>query len=275
MRISVKSGDFKGCFMDIGMPTLIEFSGAKQCAALCEELGFKFIELNMNVPEYQTASIDAGKLSDVAAKHGIYYTIHLDENFNACDFNAGVAKAYANTAFGAIELAKELDIPVINMHLSNGVYFTMPEGRIYLFDRYIEYYLDSLKRFRDECEKSIGGSGIIICIENSDGWGTGFSLRGIELLLESRAFGLTLDTGHNHSSGGGDEKIIMRREDRLCHMHLHDALGEKNHLVLGTGELDLAKYFALAKKRGIRAVIEAKTAEGLRRSAAYINTHVK
>lgn len=61
----------------------------------------------------------------------------------------------------------------------------------------------------------------------------------------------------------------------LNNMHFHDASGSKNHLVLGTGEIDLNRYFKLAEKHGCRAVLETKTAEGLKRSVEYINAFVK
>ncbi len=259
--------------MQFGMPTLIESVSIEESAALCRQLGLSFIELNMNLPQYQADNIDAARLADIAKSSGIYYTIHLDENFNVCDFNGKVASAYAQTAYAVIELAKKLSMPVINMHLNNGVYFTMPDRRIYLFDEYIDVFLDRLTSFRDECEKRIGDNNIIICIENSDGWDTQFSKRGIELLIESRVFGLTFDTGHSRSTGGGDEVFIMRHESRLCHMHLHDAKGAKNHLVLGTGEIDIEKQLALAKEHDLRVVLETKTIEGLKQSVRYIKTH--
>ena len=39
--------------MDFGMPTLIEIKSLEACAALCKELDLRFVELNMNLPEYQ------------------------------------------------------------------------------------------------------------------------------------------------------------------------------------------------------------------------------
>ena len=39
--------------MQFGMPTLIENHTLEENAALCETLGLRFIELNMNFPEYQ------------------------------------------------------------------------------------------------------------------------------------------------------------------------------------------------------------------------------
>ena len=39
--------------MQFGMPTLIENHTLEDNVNLCESLGLKFIELNMNFPEYQ------------------------------------------------------------------------------------------------------------------------------------------------------------------------------------------------------------------------------
>ena len=39
--------------MDLGMPTLIELKSIEACAALCRELGLAFVELGMDLPEYQ------------------------------------------------------------------------------------------------------------------------------------------------------------------------------------------------------------------------------
>lgn len=256
--------------MHFGMPTLIETKSLEECAALCRELKLSFIELNMNLPQYQLESVDISRFLNIAQSYDIYYTIHLDENFNICDFNKHVAGAYIDTALQTIELAKMLGIPVINMHLSNGVYFTLPDKRIYLFDEYMDNYIESLNAFRSACENAIAGSGITICIENSDGYKS-FSQKGLELLLESDAFGLTFDIGHNWSIGGSDENIIMKNEAKLRHMHFHDASGSKNHLVLGTGEIGLDRYFKLAEKHDCRIVFETKTIEGLKQSVEYIN----
>lgn len=55
-------------------------------------------------------------------------------------------------------------------------------------------------------------------------------------------------------------------------MHIHDAMGKKNHLPLGTGELDLPKYFDLANRNNCRVVLETKTVEGLRKSVAWMKS---
>ena len=254
--------------MDLGMPTLIELPDLEDCAKLCQELGLQFIELNMNLPQYQTDQIQPERFREIAERYGIYYTLHLDENLNAGDFNPHVAEAWLRTVMEAVALAKELRIPVLNMHLSRGVYFTMPEKRIFLFDVYRERYLAGMTAFRERCEAAIGDTDIRICIENSDGY-IGFQMEALDMLLESPAFALTYDIGHNHGIGGGDEAIILRRKDKLTHFHFHDAVGKKNHLPLGTGEIDLEKYFRLAQSRDSRIVLETKTIQGLKQSVEW------
>ncbi len=65
-----------------GMPTLIETNTLEECTKLCAELNLDFIELNMNLPQYQLDKIDTDYFRSIANKYGIYYTIHLDENLN-------------------------------------------------------------------------------------------------------------------------------------------------------------------------------------------------
>ncbi|MBP3330221.1 MAG: sugar phosphate isomerase/epimerase [Clostridia bacterium] len=252
-----------------GMPTLIETSTLEECAKLCADSGLDFIELNMNLPQYQLDKIDVEQFKNVADKYGIYYTIHLDENLNVCDFNPYVADAYKKTVADAIRIAKHLNVRVLNMHMAKGVYFTLPDRKVLLFSEYKDRYLESIVDFKNMCENAIGDTDIKICIENCDGY-EDFQKEAIELLLKSDAFALTFDVGHNHGIGGADEEFIMKHKDRLQHMHLHDAEGRKNHLALGTGEIDIEKYINLANKQNCRVVLETKTIDGLEQSVEWL-----
>lgn len=255
--------------MVFGMPTLIETNSLEECAALCKELQLDFIELNMNLPQYQLDQIDVTKFTEIADQYGIFYTIHLDENLNISDFNPYIAEGYRHTVADTIELAKQLGVPVINMHLSRGVYFTLPDRKVYLFSEYREQYLESIVNFRKMCTDAIGNSGIKICIENCDGFPQ-FQKDALQILLASPVFGLTFDIGHNHSCGGVDEAYIIENKRYLHHMHMHDALGKKNHMALGTGELDLDGYLQLAQSQDCRIVLETKTIAGLTQSVNWI-----
>ncbi len=219
--------------MDFGMPTLIENQDLEENIALCLELGLQFIELNMNLPLFQTQQLEeTKKLRSLAA-------------------------------------AKEIGVPLLNMHMHQGVYFTLPDRRVYLFDTYRKEYMENFARFRELCERVAKDSGIKVCIENTDGFHD-FEKETIDYLLQSEMFGLTWDIGHSHGCGNVDESFLMGRKDRLQHFHIHDGKGSKNHLTLGTGEIDLAQRLRLAKTNGCRCVVETKTVEALRQSVAWL-----
>lgn len=257
---------------DFGMPTLIETKSIESCVKLCKELGLDFIELNMNLPQYQIESIDIQQLKSICENNNIYFTIHLDENINVCDFNNEISNAYTKTILATIDIAKQLEIPVLNMHMSNGVYFTLPNEKVFLFNQYKDIYLTKLKEFRDKCKDAIGNNNIKICIENCNGY-TEFTMEGIELLLESSIFALTFDIGHSHGVNSIDEPFINKHIDRLYHMHAHDAKGRENHLPLGTGEINISKRFSLAREHNCRVVLEIKTIEGLKQSVEKLTSY--
>ncbi len=258
----------------LGMPTLIELNGLKKCTDLCHELGLQFLELNMNMPDYQIGTFTVSEARTYGEEYGIYYTLHLDENLNVCDINPLVARAYEDTVKASIEFAHELKMPIINMHMANGIYFTLPRQRVYLFEKYQEKYMKKIMDFRALCERQIHNADIRICIENCEGFPE-FARKAIEYLLESPVFALTLDIGHSHAAGGIDEPFFSQHIHKLAHMHIHDAKGLKNHLAVGDGEIAIEEKLELARQHHCRCVLETKTVEGLKSSVSQIRRLVK
>ncbi|HHV10119.1 MAG TPA: sugar phosphate isomerase/epimerase [Clostridiales bacterium] len=258
--------------MQFGMPTLIENKDLEETALICRELGLDFIELNMNLPQYQVECLSkTDEFLKIAEKYGIFYTIHLDENLNFCDFNRAVSKAYSDTVKRTIDIAKRLGVPVLNMHMNKGVYFTLPDKKIYLFDKYNTNYMADIKAFKELCSEAIGDGDIKISIENTDGY-MEYEKTAIECLLQSEVFTLTWDIGHSHTVKNMDEPFILKHAERLMHFHLHDAAGKRNHLTLGSGEIDLNERLTIAQKYGCRCVIETKTVEALKESVQYMES---
>lgn len=257
--------------MDFGAPTLIEMMDTEECAELCTRLGLKFIELNMSFPQYQPESMDIERLKGIKERFGIYYTLHIDESLDPCSVNPGISEVYTKTMLRTIELARALEIPTLNMHLLRGIYVTLPGRRTYVYAENLEFYLGKMREFRDAVTEAIGDSGIKVCIENTDGYGPEFLQMAIDLLLESPAFMLTLDVGHDHAISNADLPIVLAHKDRLRHMHLHDALGTSVHLALGDGELDKDAFLELAQECGCRVVLETKTVGALKQSARWIS----
>jgi len=256
--------------IQFGMPSLIETKTVEDSAIVCKELGLRFIELNMNFPQFQPWSMEAKQIKRIAGEYGIFYTIHLDDDLSIADFNPYVCDGYRKTVQETLELAKEVEIPVLNMHLSKGAVYTLPQRKVYFFGEYRDVYLKKIRDFREECEKTIGDSGIRICVENTEGF-MDFHREAIDILLESPVFGLTIDIGHNYCTGGMDEGFILDRQQHLHHMHMHDARdGKKDHQALGSGELDIPRFLNLADSHDCTVVLETKTEEGLRQSVKWL-----
>lgn len=269
--------------MQFGMPTLIENRTLLDNVNLCKNLNLQFIELNMNFPEYQVDKLEQiDDLIRIAEDAEIYYTIHLDENLNIADFNPLVTEAYLETVRRSIEVAKKL-LPLrnhygdpgqpltLNMHMNHGIFITLPDRKVQMYDRDFDTYMKSFASFRTLCEKWIADSDIKIVVENTDGFRE-YEKKAIDHLLESPAFGLTWDIGHSKATGEKDVPYITEHEERLIHFHIHDGseTPPKNHLALGDGEIDLASRLELAKRRNARCVLETKTIEALKTSVEWL-----
>ena len=272
--------------LQFGMPTLIENRTLEDNIALCTELGLNFIELNMNFPEYQIDKLEnTAQFIDAAKKSGIYYTIHLDENLNIADFNPLVTDAYLETVRRTIAVAKQFlslrdtygnssQPLVINMHMHHGIFITLPDRKVQMYERDFDTYMASFRRFRDSCENWIGDSPIIICVENTDGF-KNYEQKAIDYLLESPKFRLTWDIGHSKAVAEKDVSFLMSHKEHLAHFHIHDGSEKppKNHLALGDGEIDILERLSLAEKQNCRCVLETKTVEALHKSVKWLKNH--
>lgn len=255
-----------------GMPTMIETDTLIRCAEVCRDLGLDFVELNINFPQYVLPKLDAEELNRIAEEYGIGYSIHLDDEMSVADFNPYVSRGYCQTAIDAINLAKKIGAKKLNMHMSRGAKYTLPDRVVYFFEAYEADYLKQMRLFRDACENTIGDSDILVCVENTAGF-LPFQRRAVELLLESPVFGLTFDIGHNRCAGDADERWILAHADRLQHFHIHDVRnGKQDHQTLGTGELDIARYLTIAEEQDCSVVLETKTVESLSDSVAWVRS---
>ncbi len=267
-----------------GMPTLVENETPDADIRLCRSLGLRFIELNMNFPEYQLDRLEnIAPLIRMAEEAGIYYTIHLDENLNPADFNPLVAGAYLETVRRTIMAAKKLlplaerhgDGPMIlNMHMHHGVHITLPDRKVQLYERDRSRYMADMRRFRDFCREWIGGAPVMMAVENTDGFRT-YEKDAVEMFLESPCFGLTWDIGHSAATGEKDLPFIMAHEDRLIHFHIHDGSFRppRNHLAAGDGEIDLPARLNVAASHRSRCVLETKTSQALKKTVEWLRAN--
>ena len=272
-----------GFMIEFGMPTLIENRTLEDNIALCRELSLSFIELNMNFLEYQIDRIgDTDYFYRKADEAGIYYTIHLDENLNVADCNPLVRDAYLKTVQRTVEAAghfvalkdkygnKDKSL-TINMHMNHGVYITLPDKKVYMYERDFDTYMAAIDSFVQCCEEWIGDSDIKIAIENTDGF-TGYEKKAIRRMLLSDCFVLTWDIGHSKGTGEKDVPFILDNKDKLRHFHIHDGAQNppRNHLALGDGEIALSERLRTASECNARCVLETKTKEALKQSVRWL-----
>ena len=273
--------------LHFGMPTLIELNSLKENVELCKKLKLNFIELNMNIPLFSVLGIEdennfelkkiIEELNFYQKEFGIYFTIHLDENFNFADSNIYIKNAYLKTLKAVIKNSKKINCPIINMHLNKGIYFTLPTEKVFLFEKYKEEFNNSLEEFIKFCNCENSDSNIFISIENTDGW-TDFEKKTIEKILMNKNFSLTFDIGHSQAIGNIDQDFILKNKSKLKHFHIHDGTLPnaatkqfgKNHLQLGTGNINLKEKIYLAQETNSRCVIETKTVESLVESVKWI-----
>ena len=260
--------------LTLGMPTLIEFETLQQNARLCSELGLQFVEINMNLPQYQTHNLKAEMLLDLQKRYNIFFTFHLPEDIDIAHFNPKVRKAYRETVFETIELMKNVSSTIVNMHMSTGIYFTLPDERIFLFDKYANEYSEAISSFADELEKRISASNINLYIENTGDYNKAFVTQAVSQLIGKDDINLTWDIGHDYSSGNVDKQFILDNLSNLKHMHLHDAVGRSNHLALYDGEMNLDYYIDIAKHKKLTVVIETKTKDALIKSVSALSCRI-
>ena len=255
---------------EFGIPTLIELNSLEEHAALCASLGLRFVEINLSFPLYRPERLGADMLNALRERWGVYFTVHLDESADVCCPNRRVAAAYLDEITELASLAREASIPSLNLHLQRGVYVTLPGRRTYIYAETEERYLSDMRVLRERFTEAARGADVHLNIENTDGYDLPFLRGALEVLLESPAFGLTYDVGHDAAIGWRDRDVILSYPGRLRHMHLHDARGKSVHLALGDGELDVPSFIRLADENACRVVLETKTVEALKSSVDYL-----
>jgi sugar phosphate isomerase/epimerase len=250
----------------IGMPTLLELRSLDATVAFCKEMRLSLIELNMTRPEFLPPSLPPDKLREISDRDGIEFTLHLPEEVDLASFHDEVRDAWIRNMVKTVKWAADCGIVNATMHLSNGIYYTMPGGKVWLYNEYMDLYLqrlgDALKTIRSQA------GGLCLCVENCGNFGHPF----IRRALDENAMDITWDVGHDAESGLADAPYILERTERVKHMHLHDARDGKAHQRLYSGKVNVNEALRFARERQLRVIIEVKTVESLRQSVEELSS---
>jgi len=252
------------------MPALIEMPGLHDLADLCQELELSFIELNMNMPDNCPEALDPLEARDVARSIGIELTLHSPDELDLGSLHPTVREGHLGRMREALGWSAQAGVKVINMHLSPGIYFTLPDRRVWIYDRYIDEFTANLWSAYDEMLPLAKASGVDICTENVNNFDLPFVAQAIDELCCLEPFHLTWDVGHDARSGFKEREVLLRHEDRVRHMHLHDYNGKSDHQVPGTGLVDIPGMLDFARRRDIRVLVEVKDVPSLKASVKAI-----
>lgn len=256
----------------LGMPVLIEMPDLYETVELCQELELDFIELNMNMPEFCPEAVDPGEIRDITQGTGIMFTLHSPDELDLGSLHPTVRQGYQDRMREAVGWSGQAGIRAINMHMSPGIYFTLPDRRVWIYDRYVDRFTANQWSSYADLIPFAKASGMELCTENVNNFDLPFVAQAIDELCAMDDFYLTWDVGHDARSGYREREVLLRHESRIRHMHLHDYNGKSDHQVPGTGTVDIKGMLAFAQERGVRVLVEVKTAAALRESVRAVRS---
>ena len=252
--------------MMLGMPALVEYTSLNQLLELCMKLKLSFIELNMNLPYNFIQKLPPNELKKITRDTNIKFTMHMPDEADIGSLYESVRAGYEQLFSDTIEWAKEAGVQLLNMHIIEGSKMTLPDKKIYIYDKYSEEFtnnfIKSIKTLSNKAQKN----NIILAIENSSNFGNKYIQDALDIALTYPKIKLTWDTGHDAVSNFKDKIYLMENREHIAHMHLHDAKGSHDHQVLFEGELNIKELLNFAQSVNIKTLIEVKTEEALIKS---------
>ncbi len=257
--------------MKLGMPTLIELPDIDKTVDLCKELGLSFIELNMNMPEFCPEILSPDLIRKVSEAKNIEFTLHLPEEIDLASFHPSILQGHLERCCEAITWASQAGIDLINLHINSGIYFTLPDQKVWIYEKYQQQFLTNLEIAFNKLLKVAAKSKFKICIENSGNFQYSFIKEAVAKLTRMVGIYFTWDTGNDAKTGYQEKEIILKHENKIGHMHLHDYNGESDHQMLFSGEINIEEMLSFANSRDMKVVIEVKTVDSLRKSIELLD----
>lgn len=248
-----------------GIPVLIGFHELRPNLELCRELGLDFVELNINLPYSFPENMSSHEVR-TAVKEGMRFSMHLHDELDLGSLQPSVRQGHLERCEEALRWGSRHGAFLINLHLNPGVYFTLPDRKVWVYERYLDEYIESLNGSFGRLSSLADSLGIRICVENTGHFSLPFMRKAAESILDLPSVGLCWDIGHDGRSGLKEEDFMLSHLDRVWHMHFHDWDGKSDHQIPYTGDLDCDRYLRFARENGMSVLVEVKT-EGSVRSA--------
>jgi sugar phosphate isomerase/epimerase len=257
--------------ISFGMPSLIELPTIEDQISLCNELDLDFIELNLNLPIFLPENLSAEKIRNLSKNHDIHFTLHLPEELDITSFQPSMRNGDIQRCKELIVWAKEAGIHLVNAHVQNGIFFTLPDRKIWVNEVYEKEFNSLFIESYKEIWAFAMQNEITFSVENTRNFHIPFLQRGLEQLSSLSNFAITWDVGHDARGDYQEFPFFEKHLDKLAHMHLHDYDGHSDHLPLFTGSVPILERLSVAKKQSASVVIEIKTVKALKKSVMALN----
>lgn len=252
------------------MPALVEYTTINQLVELCTELNLNFIELNMNLPYNFIQNINPAELRKITRETNIEFTMHMPDEADLGTFYESVREGYVKLFSDTLDFAYESGIKLLNMHIIEGAKMTLPDKKVYIYEQYDEQYENNFIKSIEELSSKAQKYNIIVSIENSHNFGKTYIQKVLDKAIIYPNVKLTWDTGHDAVSSFTDKQYLMKNIEKITHMHLHDAIGNKDHQIPFDGELNIRELISFAKQNNVSMLIEVKTSEAIRKSVKIL-----
>lgn len=256
-----------------GMPQLLDIQEIERNIQLCEKLGLNFIELNTNLPTCQPDRINVKYLNRLKKQYGVEFTIDLPEDIDLGHFNRREREAYLKIVEESIGIADRLGVKFLNLKMNSGVHFAIPNDEIELYDAYKKEYLANIKACREAIELFLGGTGVMLSIQNTGILNRPHIQEAVEMLLESHRFCLTWDLNQDYCHCGVDHSFILKHINRVKYVHLDDTILANQNLSSFNEEI-IDEAFHLLRENKPTILIEVRTQGALIDSVARLKEKI-
>lgn len=250
--------------MKIGMPILYEYNSLIDNVVLAKTLGYDFIELNLNF-DYCRGELENDQIINYLKESKLEFTIHFFDEFDAAIYDE-VVDAYIEILKKYLELSKDLNIKLLNIHLNEGPIVTISGNKNYLYEKEYDLYIKRLINNLNKIKKITDLYGIKLVLENVK---TPKFIQKTYNDLLNQGFMFNYDIGHDYTDNNYLFDNLEMFISNIVEFHFHDALDKKCHLALGEGEMNLKYYKSFITNQYV--VLEVKSSEELEKSIKKFN----
>ncbi|HCC07800.1 MAG TPA: hypothetical protein DEP72_06560 [Clostridiales bacterium] len=255
-----------------GMPSLVEFSSIEENVELCSELGLNFVELNMDLPYCLPEANNVDRLNELRSKHNVNFTMHFPEEIDFATFMPTIRRANITLFEEICDFGKQIGVSKVNIHISKGVHFTLPDKKIKIYEVYKDRFIINLCSAIKELTVIAKQANIKLCVENTSM--PSYIKEAFENIVTIDDVYFTWDIGHDAKDKYSAREFYNRHTDKIAHMHMHDVDEDKDHRTLFSGSVDIKEKLGFVKENNISTVIEIKTANDLRESVERLQNKI-